>query len=169
MEFHNSTSDDLQTIFSLYEAAIAHQQAVSDQHWLPFNPQMVADEIAEGRQWKIVVDKEIACIFVTAYSDPAIWGDRGIEPAVYLHRIVTNPAFRGRQFVRKIVEWSKIHGKSRGSKFLRLDTWSENLRLQELYTGCGFRFLGVAPPADPTGLPDHYSGISLGFYEMPID
>jgi L-amino acid N-acyltransferase YncA len=57
MEFHNSTTSDLETIFELYDAAIAHQKAVSNMHWLPFDRQMVADEIAEGRQWKIMGGK----------------------------------------------------------------------------------------------------------------
>ncbi len=96
MEFLNSTTCDLEAIFELYDAAIAHQKAVSPMHWLPFDPKMVEREIAEGRQWKIIVDGHIACVFVTAYSDWAIWGEKDRDPSVYLHRIVTNPAFRGR-------------------------------------------------------------------------
>jgi hypothetical protein len=97
------------------------------------------------------------------------WGEKGEAPAVYLHRIVTNPVFRGRNFVLEIVKWSKIHGKSLGKAFVRLDTWSENLRLQAHYISCGFTYLGVFTPANPAALPSHYSGITLGFYEMVIE
>lgn len=168
MEIVRSTVDDLQTIFDLYDAAIAHQKAVSNQFWLPFDRKLVETEIAEGRQWKIVVDGETACVFVTAYSDADIWGEKDLDPSVYLHRIVTNPAFRGRNFVGVIIEWARVHGKSLGKKFLRLDTWAENLKLKEIYTRNGFAFLGNAAPANPAGLPSHYSGIMLGFYEMEI-
>jgi len=169
MEFHNSATSDLEAIFELYDAAIAHQKAVSKMHWLPFDTKMVEAEIAEHRQWKILVDGQIACVFVTAYTDAAIWGEKDYEPSVYLHRIVTNPAFRGRNFVGAIVEWSKQHGKALNKKMLRLDTWAENLKLKEVYLRNGFQFLGNAAPADPTALPSHYSGIVLGFYEMLID
>lgn len=169
MEILNSTDHDLKIIFDLYDAAIAHQKIVSTMHWLPFDPELVAIEIKEQRQWKIVVDGEIACIFVTAYSDPAIWGEQDRDPSVYLHRIVTHSAYRGRNFVATIVEWALEHGKMLGKKFVRLDTWAENLKLKEVYLRCGFKFLGVVAPADPSALPSHYSGISLGLYEIAID
>jgi ribosomal protein S18 acetylase RimI-like enzyme len=169
MEITNSTTSDLETIFDLYDAAVAHQKAVSNQHWLPFDRQLVADEIAEGRQWKIVVDGQIACIFLTAYSDPAIWGEKDLDPSIYLHRIVTNPAFRGRNFVQKVVEWSKNQARTSGKKFIRLDTWSDNPRLKELYIQCGFQFLGNQTPANPAVLPIHYSTITLGMYELAVD
>lgn len=169
MRFINSTIADLHTIFHLYDAAIAHQKKVSDQHWLPFDRQMVETEITEGRQWKIMVDDQVACVFVVAYQDPAIWGDRDRDPSVYLHRIVTNPDFRGRNFVGTIVDWAAQHGKALGKKYVRLDTWAENLKLKEVYTRNGFQFLGIAPPADPSALPSHYSGITLSFFERTID
>lgn len=169
MQILNSTTDDLKAIFELYDAAIAHQKAVSNMHWLPFDEQMVKMEITENRQWKLVMDGQIACVFATAYTDAAIWGEKDIDPSVYIHRIVTNPDFRGRNFVGAIVEWSKQHGKALGKKFVRLDTWAENLKLKAVYLRNGFQFLGNAAPADPTALPSHYSGIVLGFYEIEID
>jgi len=168
MQFLQSTPADLETIFDLYDAAIAHQKAVSHLHWLPFDRALVATEIAEGRQWKIIIDGQIACVFVTAYADPAIWGDRDQQPSVYLHRIVTNPLFRGRNLVGEIVQWAILHAKSLGKQYVRLDTWSDNLKLKEIYLQCGFAFLGIVTPADPAALPSHYSGISLALFEIAM-
>ncbi len=168
MQIHNSTINDLKAIFDLYDAAIAHQKAVSNLHWLPFDQKMVAAEIAENRQWKIIIDGQIACVFATAYTDPAIWGEKDIDPSVYLHRIVTNPAFRGQNFVVSIVDWAKTHGKIQDKKFVRLDTWAENLKLKAVYIHAGFQFLGIITPANPEALPSHYSGISLGLFEIEI-
>ena len=168
MQILNSTQADLQTIFDLYDAAIAHQKAVSNLHWLPFDRKMVEMEIEENRQWKILIDGQVACVFVTAYADPAIWAEKDADPSVYLHRIVTNPGFRGQNFVAAILEWSQIHGKSLGKQFVRLDTWAENLKLKEVYLRSGFQFVGVITPSDPSTLPSHYSGISLGLFESEI-
>lgn len=88
MRFLNSSLEDLDAIFNLYDIAIAYQKKISNQHWLPFDPELVKKEIAEKRQWKILVDGEIACVFCIAYSDPLIWGERDKEPSVYFHRIV---------------------------------------------------------------------------------
>lgn len=169
MDIQPSTRHDIETIFELYDAAIAHQKAVSHLHWLPFERSLIEAEIAEGRQWKILVEGQIACIFVTAYSDPDIWEEKDLDPSVYLHRIVTNPRFRGRNFVAEIVQWAKKHGKMLGKNFVRLDTWSENLRLKEHYLHCGFQFLGVTTPTTFVTLPSHYAGISLGLFEIPIE
>jgi ribosomal protein S18 acetylase RimI-like enzyme len=168
MEFLQSTLSDLETIFQHYDAAIALQKAVSDQHWLPFEPTLVATEVQEGRQWKIMLDGKIACVFLVAYADPAIWGDRDADPAIYLHRIVTNPAFRGQNFVQKIVDWAKVHAAQHDKKFIRLDTWSDNPKLKTLYLKCGFEFLGDVTPANPKALPSHYSAITLGLYEIAL-
>ncbi len=168
MEILRSTPTDLETIFNLYDAAIAHQKAVSHLYWLPFERSRIEAEIEEGRQWKILVDGQVACIFLMAYSDPDIWGERDTEPAVYLHRIVTNPTFRGRNFVFLITQWAKEHARLLDKKFLRLDTWSENLRLKELYLASGFEFLGVVMPANLSNLPSHYAGISLGLFEIAV-
>ena len=169
MEILNSTIDDLDTIFGLYDAAIEHQKMVSNMHWLPFDREMVTKEIEEGRQWKILAEGEIACIFLTAYSDAAIWGkEKDADPSIYLHRIVTHPAFRGRNYVQEIVNWAKENGRAWGKKYVRLDTWSDNMKLKELYVRCGFEFLGIASPADPAALPSHYSCILLGLYEIEI-
>ena len=87
----------------------------------------------------------------------------------YLHRIVTNPAFRGRNFVQKIVAWSKNQARTSGKKYIRLDTWSDNPKLKELYLQCGFQFLGNQIPANPAALPIHYSTITLGMFELAVD
>lgn len=168
MTFLQSTPEDIHTIFALYDAAIAHQKAVSDMHWLPFDRELVAQEVAEGRQWKILIDHQVACVFVVAYQDAAIWGERDADPSVYLHRIVTNPTFRGRNFVGAILEWAKEHGKELGKRFVRLDTWAENLKLREIYECNGFNFLGVVAPNDLSALPSHYSGIRLSLFEVAI-
>lgn len=168
MFFLPALPDDLDTILGLFDQAIIHQKAVSNQHWLPFERAMVEEELAEGRIWKIVVDGQIACVFLVAYSDPHIWGERDKDPSVYLHRITTNPDFRGRGFVGAIVGWAKEHGRAMGKKYLRLDTWADNLRLKDLYVGHGFRFLGVERPAHPEALPSYYSTVVLGMFEMEI-
>lgn len=57
-----STITDLDTIFSLYDKAIAFQKAVSEQHWLPFERTLVEKEIDEKRQWKIMDGDKILCL-----------------------------------------------------------------------------------------------------------
>ncbi len=168
MHLVSSSLADLPAIFNLYDQAIVFQKKVSDQHWLPFDPEMVKKEIAENRQWKIIVDGEIACIFCIAYSDPLIWGERDKDPSIYFHRIVTDPKFRGKNFVEEIIKWGLELGKKSGKNYLRMDTWGDNAKLQEYYVKCGFGFLEVIKPKNPELLPPHYAFITLSLFQIEI-
>jgi ribosomal protein S18 acetylase RimI-like enzyme len=103
----------------------------------------------------MVIDGSIACIFTVAYSDPLIWGEKKNEPALYIHRIVTNLLFRERGFVKIIFEWAKEYGRKLGKKFIRIDTWSDNQKLIDYYTECGFTFQGFTTPAISNELSIH--------------
>ena len=91
MQIINSTPSDIEIIFSLYDDAVAFQKTKFDKHWLSFDREMVENEIAEKRQWKIMENDEVVCIFAIAYEDPFIWKEKNADPSVYIHRIVTNP------------------------------------------------------------------------------
>lgn len=169
MQIENVDLQDIKTIFVLYDQAVEFQKTNSAQHWKGFEAALVENEISEKRLWKIIIGGDIACIFSIAYSDPLIWGDKGHDPAIYIHRIVTNPLFRGRGFVKIIVEWAKEHSKTTGKKFIRMDTWADNQKLIDYYSECGFKCLGTNTPADTKALPVHYEGISLTLFEIKLD
>jgi ribosomal protein S18 acetylase RimI-like enzyme len=168
MEILNSTTNDTDRIFNLYDAAVAFQKTRFDKHWQTFDRELVNTEIEEGRQWKILEDGAIACIFASVFSDPFIWGDKNNTPAIYLHRIVTNPLFRGRNYVLSIIEWAKVYGKKMNKDYIRIDTWGDNQYLIDYYIKCGFTFLGLMIPEDTATLPGHYSGVSLSLFEIAI-
>ncbi len=169
MEILNASAGDIDTIFDLYEKAIEFQKTKFDKHWLGFDAAPVNKEIAEKRLWKIVIEGETACIFSVAYSDPMIWGEKSADdPAMYIHRIVTNPNFRGRGFVTSITKWSKEHARSKGLRYVRMDTWGDNQKLIDYYQANGFKFLGLTTPEISDALPKQYHGISLGLFEIDI-
>ena len=72
----NSTLEDLATIFEFYDHAVAHQKKVSDKHWKGFDPELITQEIAESRQYKILVDGEVGCVFVVTFNDFNAYGYR---------------------------------------------------------------------------------------------
>jgi GNAT superfamily N-acetyltransferase len=169
MHFLNSENEDFNEIIRLYDAAIEFQKTKFDKTWLPFDREMIEREIAEKRLWKIVIDDKIACIFSIAFDDPLIWKEKSGAPAIYIHRIVTNPEFRGQKFVPKITEWARSYAKSIGKKFIRMDTWGDNFKLRDYYVSCGFEFLGVITPTKSEVLPKHYDGITLSLFEIKLD
>jgi GNAT superfamily N-acetyltransferase len=169
MKTINSSTKDTEAIFKLYDEAIAFQKTKFTQHWQGFDLKMVQKEIEENRQWKLIDDDDnILCIFATNYNDPFIWEEKDNEPSIYLHRIVTNPIFRGKNNMAEIIKWAKDFGIKNEKKFIRMDTWGENKKLMAYYIKCGFTFVGIVKPKKTEGLPSHYSTTILGLFEMAI-
>ena len=164
-----STPADIDEIFRLYELATAYQVAVKGTVvWPAFERAMVAQELAEGRQWKLMLGDAIACVWAVTFDDPQIWGARNADPAVYIHRIATNPAFRGHNWVADIVTWAKEYARQQHKQFVRLDTVGENHGLIRHYTACGFTYLGLTPLTDTAGLPAHYHNATVSLFELPV-
>jgi ribosomal protein S18 acetylase RimI-like enzyme len=168
MEIVTAQRSDFDLIFDLYDKAIHFQKSVFDKHWLGFDADLVRREIDENRLWKILESDATACIFSVAYEDPIIWGENSDDSAMYIHRIVTDPEFRGRGYVKAIVEWARTHAYENALRYIRMDTWADNLKLKEYYIGCGFEWMGTVSPADSPTMPAHYRGIHLGLFEMDL-
>ncbi|MBK9985335.1 MAG: GNAT family N-acetyltransferase [Saprospiraceae bacterium] len=164
-----STFDDIDEIFRLYRIASDYQRAKKTVVvWPEFDRSLVKKEIKEGRQWKIVIDDQIACIWAITFSDPDIWEEKNDDPAMYIHRIATNPDFRGMNFVSLIVQWAIGYAKHKEKKFLRLDTLGHNVKLIEYYTNAGFTFLGMFDLKDTSALPSHYHDTPSCLFEMKL-
>lgn len=169
MTIQNANQQDFDTIFTLYGHAADHQRKIGTVVvWPEFDPEMVRREIEENHQWKLVVDGEVACIWATTFSDEQIWEERNADPAVYIHRIATNPAFRGLNFVKAIVDWAVPHARSLGKSYVRLDTLGDNQRLIRHYTEAGFDFLGMFPMQNTDGLPAHYHGEPVCLFQIKL-
>ena len=163
-----STPEDIDIIFELYDEAVKFQKTVFNKQWQGFERSLVETEIAEGRQWKIVSEGKVLCIFAITFNDPLIWNEKDKDPAIYIHRIVTNPRFRGGAYVREIVKWSKDYARSINKKYIRMDTWGDNEKLKEYYVSCGFEYLGITRMENTDGLPKHYEGLSLSLFEIQV-
>ena len=124
--------------------------------WPEFEKQLVATEIAEKRQWKLIIDDKIACVWAITFNDEQIWEERNKDAAIYIHRIATHPEYRGRNLVSAIVDWAKLYAKQNGKNYIRLDTLGNNTKLIEHYKNAGFDFLGMFNLKSTQGLPGHY-------------
>ncbi|HEY0030823.1 MAG TPA: GNAT family N-acetyltransferase [Bacteroidia bacterium] len=166
-KIQNCTTTDIPEIFRLYKIASDYQRSKKTVVvWPEFERSLVETEIAENRQWKLIIDGEIACVWATTYSDPQIWEERNADAAIYIHRIATNPDFRGKNFVSMIVEWAKEFAKNNKKDFVRLDTLGNNVKLIEYYTNAGFNFLGMFDLKDTSNLPAHYQNIPACLFEI---
>ena len=129
MKIINSTAADLEEIFNLYDSGTEYQKKVAEKHWIGFDSEMVLHEIEAKQQWKLMNGTQIAGIFCTTFDDPEIWQKKNADPAVYLHRIVTHPDYRGKNLIQQIISWAKDHAFTHHKKYIRMDTGSGNDKL----------------------------------------
>ena len=167
-QIQNSNSNDTDEIFRLYKIATDFQKTRFTSHWPEFDRELIEIEISENRQWKIISEGKIACVWATTFNDPQIWEERNEDPAVYIHRIATNPDFRGQNLVGKIVEWAKNYAKENQKQYIRMDTVGYNLSLINYYTRCGFDFLGLLKLKNTGGLPAHYENATVSLFEIEV-
>lgn len=165
----NSVLDDIPKIFRLYKFATDYQKITFPGNvWPEFDKDFIANEVLENRQFKLIIDNKIACIWAITYNDPQIWEESENNDAIYLHRIATNPDFRGNNFVQTIADWSKEFAKKQNKKFLRMDTCGQNDRLINHYKNCGFQFLGMKKLKDSSELQEHYQNADVCYFEIKL-
>lgn len=164
-----SSLKDIKEIFRLYHLATEFQKVTfPENQWPQFERELIEKEILEKRQFKLLIDDEIACVWAITFSDPEIWEEKNTDPALYIHRIATNPNFRGGNFVSVIVDWAKEFAVAHQKQYVRLDTCGHNTRLISHYEKCGFKFLGMKALKNSEGLPAHYEDADVCYFEIKL-
>jgi len=166
MTISNSMLQDTDEIFRLYAAATQLQKEKGVVTWPTFERAMVEAEINAGQQWKLTEGDAITCVWATTFHDPQIWEDLHDEPSLYIHRIATNPAFRGRALVQRIVQWARTYAAAQGKKYVRMDTVGNNRPLIAHYQRCGFDVLGFSRLKNTAGLPSHYQQDMVCLFQL---
>lgn len=169
MIIQKSSVSDLSTHMKLYRQAIAFQHALGNVNWIGFEDDAVLQEIKAEQQYKILVGGQVACVFLLATSDPLLWQEKNEQPAIYIHRIATNPDFRGQHFVIKIVSFVKSLARREGKKYIRMDTTAGNERLNRYYEHCGFSIVNTIVIHEAIDMPAHYQNNSFTLFEMSVE
>ena len=120
-------------------------------------------------QYKLIQTNQIRCVFSVQFSDPFIWGDRDRTDAVYLHRIVVHPDFKGQRQFDCVLEWAKGSSRQRKLSCIRMDTWADNDRIINYYKSFGFEFVGVRTTGNHSELPIQNRNLNVALLEMKVD
>ena len=169
MTITNSNLDDIPEIFRLYKLATDFQKIkFPENQWPEFEQDAIATEVIENRQFKLVIENKVACIWAITFSDEQIWENSVHEAAIYVHRIATKPGFRGNNFVKLLVDWARNYARQHNKQFIRMDTCGKNDRLIKHYTSCGFSYLGIKKLNNTSALPSHYHNADVCFFEIEL-
>jgi ribosomal protein S18 acetylase RimI-like enzyme len=160
-----TTLSDSEFIYWLFDEAIAYQTKNNYPVWNGYSKDVLHQDIELQRQYKIVIHDEIACIFTVLHSDPIIWRERNSDRAIYLHRIVVNPNYKGQNQFQKILDWSMAYSKANDITYIRMDTWGENPKIIAYYERFGFRFVEFFTTGCSTELPAQNRNLKLALLE----
>ncbi|MEQ8303388.1 MAG: GNAT family N-acetyltransferase [Cyclobacteriaceae bacterium] len=167
-EVSHTAKEDLAVIYELFDHSIKYQEKRGFPVWKNYDRSAIVRDIEEKNQYKVVVEGQIAIVFSVCYTDRVIWREREKGDAIYLHRIVVNPAFKGQQLFGAILQWAIQHGNEKGLKFVRMDTWAANPNIVEYYKRFGFKFIENFTTPDTMELPVHNRNLPLTLLEYKI-
>src|SRR5690349_19844752 len=106
MKVDNTTPGDLDFIFRLFDQSVAYQKKNGYIDWEHYDKHALINDAGNGNQYKIVIDSEIVIVFSVCYADKIIWREMQKGDAIYLHRIVVNPVFKGKRLFGEILKWA---------------------------------------------------------------
>lgn len=165
----NTTFTDWETVIWFFDQAKQLQGKDGYKVWTHVDEDRLLEDIVKGLQFKIVRGNDILCLFSIQWSDPLIWRKRDQLDALYLHRIVRHPQFRGQRQFETILNWAIQLAKSRGLRFIRLDTWADNQKIIDYYESFGFSFIESYKTPDDAELPAQNRNLFVALLELPID
>jgi GNAT superfamily N-acetyltransferase len=164
----NTDSNDLKLIFMLFEEAISYIKKNNYIGWSTYDKNFIKKDIENKLQFKIIEDNNILCIFSICYTDALIWREKENGDAIYLHRIVVNPSFKGQKQFDKILTWIKVYAAEKGLKYIRMDTWAANPNIIEYYKSFGFIHIEEYTTPNTPELPNQHRNLKVALLEMQL-
>jgi len=164
----NTTNDDWNDVLWLFGEAMKLQGKNGYHVWEAIDMSGLKCDIENKLQYKILKGNDMLCIFSIQFCDPYIWKDRDQNDAIYLHRIVVNPNFKGQKQFQHVLFWAKQFIRAHNLRFIRMDTWADNNRIIDYYKSFGFRFVGNCQTTDVPELPIQNRNLNLALLEIEL-
>jgi RimJ/RimL family protein N-acetyltransferase len=171
MKYHiqNSEKTDLPFIFHLFDEAIEYQKRKNFPVWVGYDKEGLERDIELGCSYKIMSNDEIACIFTITLNDKIVWREMDNDKAVYIHRVVINPKYKGKRLFGEALKWAIHYAKSQNIPVIRMDTWGNNPVITKYYQSFGFEFLEYYQLPNTDELPIQQRGNLVVLLKKKLD
>ncbi|UZI33973.1 GNAT family N-acetyltransferase [Streptomyces sp. VB1] len=120
----------------------------TDQWAKPFPVEHILGSIRRSEVFIIREDSRTdaaATITLDRDADARLWTPEEIgQPALYVHKLAVDRAYAGTGLGGALLDWAGEQAVRQGAKWLRLDAWSTNSRLQAYYLDHGFTHVRTA-------------------------
>lgn len=167
-EIQKTTLNDWNEILNLFKQAQKLQDQNQYRVWVKIDEKSLQEEIQNGHQYKIVERNTICFLFSVLKKDPLIWKTKEQNDALYLHRMVTHPDYKGMRYFNHALNWLITFAKKHDRQFLRMDTWADNEQLIRYYQTYGFQRLGYSRTGNDTALPRQNRNLRIVLLELKL-
>src|ERR1043165_4214498 len=99
----HTTPKDLAFVYELFDLSVKYQEARGYPSWKNYDKGALTQDVENKQQYKVIIDTQIGIVFSVRYNDKVIWREMDQGDAIYLHRIVVNPAFKGQKLFGQIL------------------------------------------------------------------
>ncbi len=147
MEIRLATGNDLPALMALMHRVVPLMLAAGNGQWdesYPNQPVFQRD-VEKSQLWVAEIDRSIAGVAaITADPEPE-YAQAGLdidEPAIVVHRLAVDPAFRGVGVAAALMQKAEQIAIERGVASLRVDTNTQNEATQRLFPKLGYRLAG---------------------------
>lgn len=164
----NTSLDDWAMMTGLFKKAMELHGKNGYKVWAEIDEASLKRDIENHLQYKIMRNGHVLCIFTAQYSDPFIWQEKDKGDALYLHRAVVNPDFKGQKQFEKILNWATQRALQNHLKYVRMDTWADNTKIIDYYKSFGFKWIGNHKIGDEPGLPIQNRNLEVALLEMDL-
>lgn len=164
----NTTIAEWDLIIGLFEKVMRLQGEKGYKVWTEIDQTALRRDIETGLQYKITSGDAVLCLFSIQLRDPFIWRERDRADAIYLHRIVTNPDYKGQGLFKKVLDWATGFAREHNLSYVRMDTWADNQQLIDYYRTFGFTFVENYKTTDVPELPQQNRNLDVALLEVQI-
>ena len=139
--------EDVEPVMALVRRVVPLMRQDGNLQWDDTYPnaEVFRGDVEKGQLWVAEEDGTLAGVAAITQDQEPEYADAGLdpdEPAIVVHRLAVDPAFRGRGVAENLMRQAEAVARERGITTLRLDTNTENTATQRLFPKLGYVFAG---------------------------
>lgn len=147
MHVRPGRQEDVEPVMDLVRRVVPLMREAGNLQWddsYP-NPEVFTQDVEHGQLWVAVEEGRLAGMAAITQDQEPEYAEAGLdpsEPAIVVHRLAVDPAFRGRGVAEALMLQAEAVARERGIMALRLDTNTENQATQRLFPKLGYVLAG---------------------------
>ncbi|WP_170134400.1 GNAT family N-acetyltransferase [Murinocardiopsis flavida] len=107
--------------------------------WSDRSYELIERNIYDGKTWVVSDDESVVATVTLNGPDLDFWNESDqLDEAIYFYKLIVRRDHGGTGLGVAIIDWVSLRAERQGKKWVRLDCWRDNVRLQEYYQQRGF-------------------------------